>query len=176
MNGYWHGWGGHGGGNTRAGASHLNAVVRGSYSDDEDWANGRLGALMDGAGPGAYFNYSSPNDVSAGKPKNHMAGNSVFGGGGGGNARPTLTITPRYSYNYGGASVFGGGGGGGSNEDGNNYSNALGGTSMLGGNGGNGGGEDGTSVSNGAVPGGGGGGNDGGSGTGGHGRVEIYVF
>lgn len=175
MNGYWHGWGGHGGGNTRNGSAHYNAVVASSYSENEDWANGRLGAIQDGAGAGARHNYSDNNDANSGLSTNQLASGSVFGGGGGGCARYNIS-SPRYSFNYGAASVFGGGGGGGSNENGQNYSDALGGTSMLGGNGGTGGGSSGSTVTNGAVPGGGGGGNEGSSGTGGHGRVEIYVF
>jgi len=170
------GQGGHGGGNTRNGSSHMGAINGPQYNDDDDWLNGRLGALNDGAGPGASYYYGNSTSTVGHRLANGLAGNSVFGGGGGGAARPTLINTPRYSWNYGGASVFGGGGGGGSNEDGGNYSNALGGTSQLGGDGGRGGGSGGGTATAGAVPGGGGGGNEGNAPAGGHGRVEIYVF
>jgi len=169
------GYGGHGGGNTRNGSSHINAINNPQYSVDEDWGNGRLGALIDGAGAGAFFSYSTSAMVNS-LPGNALATNSVFGGGGGGKGQANLVPSHKNSWNYGGASVFGGGGGGGSNEDGQNYSNASGGTSQLGGNGGRGGGSSGGTVASGSVPAGGGGGNEGSSGSGGHGRVEIYVF
>ena len=169
------GWGGHGGGNTRNGSSHYGAVDVGSNSDNQDWLNGRLGAIQDGAGAGGFYNYSNTSFQSGLNP-NALPTGSVFGGGGGGNAKYNGVSTPRYSYNYGASSVFGGGGGGGSNENGNNWSEALGGTSQLGGNGGRGGGSSGGTATAGSVPGGGGGGNEGGGKAGGHGRVEIYVF